>query len=572
MGPEPPSFSERFTWDIDTTLTIGAGMRTAESDDDLIFLGNDPDNRSRGSTDPFYSSADDGNLNYEQFDFYSANIKAIVEVDLNYDIGNEYYKNIGAFVRIAGFFDVMGNCAHCTHRTDLSSDARHRSSVVDAGVIGAQFLFLDAYLDNRFQAIGRDFGLRFGNQVLSWGESLFFQGGINTTNSFDVAKIRVPGSELREALMPAPMVRISADIIDNLSLEAYYQFHWFRTHLDPAGSFFSTNDFLGRGADQIYGGNDKGSGCFDPNPWVGCVPFPPLDRLFDNSPSNQGQWGVALHYYLNAITTEFGAFYIRYHNKTPSSGFVAQCFSPVSCFGATFPIGYFRDYAEKIDLYGFSFATEIFSAAVSGEFSYRTNDQANIRAVAPAVAEAREAGFLGQGTARGFVREDRLQAQMSVIALWSQSTRWGVGRVIEFIGADDVSLTTEVAVTHYPDLDKQCTLSRTTDCTPYAGNGPLDARVDDIAAGFQTLLRFTYANPFGVPITLNPSISFLYDFHGSSPNAFFVENRKAVTLTLEGDYLRVWGAKVSYSNFFGAGDLNPSSDRDFLAMSLSYSF
>ena len=46
----------------------------------------------------------------------------------------------------------------------------------------------------------------------------------------------------------------------------------------------------------------------------------------------------------------------------------------------------------------------------------------------------------------------------------------------------------------------------------------------------------------------------------------------AVTVGLEVDYLRVWGGKITYANFFGAKDKNLGKDRDFVSVSLSYSF
>jgi len=42
--------------------------------------------------------------------------------------------------------------------------------------------------------------VRLGRQVISWGESTFIPNGINVINPIDVARLRTPGSELREAL------------------------------------------------------------------------------------------------------------------------------------------------------------------------------------------------------------------------------------------------------------------------------------------------------------------------------------------------------------------------------------
>ena len=42
--------------------------------------------------------------------------------------------------------------------------------------------------------------IRFGKQVLSWGESLFIQGGNSVINPIDVSAIRAPGAELKKLL------------------------------------------------------------------------------------------------------------------------------------------------------------------------------------------------------------------------------------------------------------------------------------------------------------------------------------------------------------------------------------
>ena len=56
--------------------------------------------------------------------------------------------------------------------------------------------------------------LRLGRQVLSWGESTFIQGGLNTINHFDVSALRVPGSELKEAFLPQEMAVFNLQFSD----------------------------------------------------------------------------------------------------------------------------------------------------------------------------------------------------------------------------------------------------------------------------------------------------------------------------------------------------------------------
>ena len=84
--------------------------------------------------------------------------------------------------------------------------------------------------------------------MLNWGESTFIPNGINAINPFDVSKLRLPGSELREALLPVSMVSASASPTANLSVEAFYQLDWEETKIDPVGSYFSSTDYAGPGA------------------------------------------------------------------------------------------------------------------------------------------------------------------------------------------------------------------------------------------------------------------------------------------------------------------------------------
>ena len=56
---------------------------------------------------------------------------------------------------------------------------------------------LDAFGFWRFDLGRLPSELRLGQQVVSWGESTFIQGGLNQVNHFDVSALRVPGAELK---------------------------------------------------------------------------------------------------------------------------------------------------------------------------------------------------------------------------------------------------------------------------------------------------------------------------------------------------------------------------------------
>ena len=114
--------------------------------------------------------------------------------------------------------------------------------------MGQNVEVLDAYATAAFDAGGMPVDLRLGRHVLNWGESTFIPNGINAINHFDVSKLRLPGSELREALLPVGLASVAVAPTDTLSVEGFYQFEWKETEIDPVGSYFSSTDYVGPGA------------------------------------------------------------------------------------------------------------------------------------------------------------------------------------------------------------------------------------------------------------------------------------------------------------------------------------
>ena len=124
----------------------------------------------------------------------------------------------------------------------MSDDAKER--------VGRNVELLDAYVTGTFDAGESIVDARFGKQVLNWGESTFIPNGINAINHFDVSKLRLPGSELREALLPVALASVAVAPTDTLSVEGFYQLDWQETEIDPVGSYYSTSDYVGPGATE----------------------------------------------------------------------------------------------------------------------------------------------------------------------------------------------------------------------------------------------------------------------------------------------------------------------------------
>lgn len=280
---------------LDTTLSYGIGWRL-ENPDNAIF-GND--STSNGIGTAYSQNFDDGNLNYDKGDPINNTAKVTSELALQ-------YKNFGLFVRGTAFYDFENNDGDRA-RTELRDEA--------LDMVGTDAELLDAYVSWDFNIAEMPGQIRVGDQVLSWGESTFIQNGINVINPFDVSKLRVAGAELKEGLVPVGMVSASISPTENITFEGFYQYNWEEVKIDPPGSYWSTNDFVGEGGDKVM----LGWGAVDDQ---GNLPaedtFMAVPRAADVYADDDGQYGVAMRVYAPGLNdTEFGFYYMNYHSRLP---------------------------------------------------------------------------------------------------------------------------------------------------------------------------------------------------------------------------------------------------------------
>lgn len=303
---------------LDSTLSYGLSWRMADQDKRLIGIAN-------GGT-AYSLNGDDGNLNYDKGSLISNAVKVTSDLALTYE-------NFGLFLRGSAFYDFE-NYDGDRERTPLSNEA--------LDLVGRDADLLDAYLWWNFEFEGAPGQIRVGDQVLSWGESTFIQNGINVINPIDVSKLRVPGSELKEGLTPVGMISASISPTENLTFEAFYQYSWEPTEIDPPGSYWSTNDFAGASGDRVMLGfgawsdqgeswginplfnymgssNPFGVGPYNyPLPSSGDPRFNMVPRGPDIYASDDGQFGLAMRVYAPELnSTEFGFYYMNYHSRLP---------------------------------------------------------------------------------------------------------------------------------------------------------------------------------------------------------------------------------------------------------------
>ncbi|MBI2309071.1 MAG: DUF1302 domain-containing protein [Rhodocyclales bacterium] len=557
---------------FDSVLSVGAIRRM--SSPDARVIGNDNGGRiPTPSTSPSelhrkinlpgnpggyanadfnYMNFDDGNLNYKRGDIVSMVLKGTHELSLKAPDG------WSSLVRATWFEDSK---IDNTRRTELSAEGKDYAT--------GKVTLLDAWVSKEFSLGEKRAKLKLGNQVLSWGEEIFILGGVNQINALDIQKYHVPGTQVKEIFIPAPMLSMSAGLTDDSSLEAYYQFRWNGFKFDPAGTFFSTADVIGRGKRTAFYPtsicNDFGLGptpCGETtDPAVEAqriAEFTALPFAGDRKAKNSGQYGLAYRQSLPEIDSEIAFYYQRYHDKLPFLGFKAS---------AGLPTSYFWAYGEDKDLFGVSMNSKVGPVAVGAELSYRPRDSVGIDPTVPfagrhSVGAASLASPTGTAENPGFVEEKKWQFHLTGFYTFSRND--ALGWLAKSLGASDGFILAEAAVTRYPKLDR-------SGATPYfLPDYSLPTRT---SWGYVAEIALNYPNAFDSGITVTPQVDWFHDVKGTSPNTIpFVEGRKAASYSLFFNYRDKWKAGLQRVVFFGGGANNLMRDRDFLGANISYAF
>ena len=350
------------------------------------------------------------------------------------------YQNYGVFIRGTAFYDTQimdkRNDYYDANTPAQPSQSYPRDNTFTRETrhkAGRDAQILDAYVYGNWDVGDMPVSGRLGKQVFNWGEGLFYRGGVNTTNPVDAAKFRLPGAEVKEVLVPVEALSFNIGLTDNLSMEAFYQFNWKETAVDPVGTYFAETDLFADGGSTAYTQNDgfanpllatPGLGLYD-----GLVAGGDLsgtsfyDRASgtvkvasigsDLNAKDDGQFGVAFRYIAESLnSTEFGFYFVNYHAKEPQiyadlnadyagfnpdlicgaaggttcanlaaaaqGGDAAAALALQGAAGAAAidvanQVNAKREYVEDIRMYGLSFNTTVVNTSVFGDLSYRPN-------------------------------------------------------------------------------------------------------------------------------------------------------------------------------------------------------
>lgn len=471
------------------------------------------------------ANTDDGDRNFDR-GLIGSRVDLLSELDVT-------YRAIGARVSGAGWYDAVyhqtsdnnspGTANPFSVPHDEFTDATRR-------LHGGKAEILDAFVFSNAPLGAVPASLKAGRHTLLWGESLLLAtNGISYAQApLDFIKaISVPGSQAKELFMPVGQVSGQLRPTTALSLAAYYQFEWRETRIPAVGSYFSSVDILDEGGERLFTG----------------APGEALFRGRDDEGHDTGQWGLSTRYRMEAIDTDFGLYYIRFHEKLPQLYLLPEA-------GADPAIGkvgeYSLVYPEDIQLIGTSFATTVAEVSLAGEAHMRfdtplaSTPQSVLPAIVDTAADNRNHPLYAVG--------NTVHAQVSAIYVLPPWMLW-----------DSASWLGEVGWQHLAHISEN----------PDA----FDPGRRRDAWGFQTVFTPTYYQVLP-DLDINLPLTLSYTPQGKSPLAVFNGPHEGGTMSVgvSGMYRKVWNASVQFTHFYGSDEFQTLKDRDFIAFSIQRTF
>lgn len=570
-------------FEIDTGPNVTTSLESV-AEFTSVYRTSSPERIERGGQNIFANN-NDGSEYYDT-GFVSNEFKLTSELHVRTE-------QDGLFVRGTAWYDtqIMDNDPSgdrfATHNTD--SDERYPSDLRNRA--GHRARLLDAYLYTNRYAGEMPYSLRFGRQVINWGEGIYYADGINVINPVDIGRVVLPNASLKDALLPTNMISGQLGLTDAFNIEAFYGLEWKGHELIPTGAFLNNQDYFGKGSNGVL--VDLRSELGDLAELVpglngenGIVAGARYGREHDAR--DDGQFGVAMRYLAEDWNnTEFSLYYLNYHSKVPflriqkgrsfacSTGQAGQ-FSGLCGLGLDSTVDglalldstyYDFVYPEDIRLFGLSVSGTVGDTSLAGELTYRPNAPLEPSMIYELETLAGSAlggggasggsidlGEFGDGSANDPRRSIDLYKRDELYT-GSVSAIHSFGPVI---GLDDVIVLGEAAFNHVPGSLLDSVNYEYLDSFAWGYTLNVSGLIQDVKPNFDLL----------------PGITFRQDVSGTSPslNENFIQGRKSATLELGAKYGQKLAGKLAYTSFWGARKDNALIDRDHVALNVSYSF
>jgi hypothetical protein len=527
-------------WSIrwDNTVKASTKYRLRDADPALSqsFIGGNPANG------PQALNFNGGDQNFQQKGIVSERLDLLSEFDA------VWRRDFGVRVSAAGWYDhkirgttdatdpFVGQTPVNEFPAETRRKAGRKAELLDAFVFGGW----------RFGAESK-LTARLGRHGLQYGESLFFgdNGIARAQGPIDIDKLLAsPGAQFKEIIRPVPQLSSQLQISPDLSVGGYYQFQWEEDRLPPSGTYFSSANIpWGSYQPEVVGLNATTTFLLTPGG--------------DNKPKNSGQFGVQAKWRIGE--TDLGAYFARYHDKG------GQLYGRLNFAGAPNAFGqlpgqWYYKFPEGIRTWGLSASRSIGDFNLAAEASIRQN------------MPLRSTNMLyGFPTPVGFTGEPQYAVGKTAHVNFS----WLASLGPNFLSQESSFLG---------ELAWNRVLSK------YDPAGELDSGRTRDATAIRMIFSPSYRQ--ALPgLDLSVPVGLGYTLRGnSSVTAWGAEDTGDFSIGLEGNYLGVWQAALSYTKYIGKavpfvdytgtatygrpiyGLGNALADRDFISLSIRRTF
>jgi hypothetical protein len=533
---------------------------------------------------------------------------------VNYDDGNlNYGRGLAGFAvqgrtAIAGeapatefkleavYFHDFVNADGETNFRPLGKEARERAG-------------RNAYLNNAYVGVkGNGSGLRVGNQVLHWSDSVFFAPSIAPVNPISVSRRYQPGNAARDLYVALPMVWTRVQGAQSWSLQAFYLLGFEPSEAEAAGTLLSGNDYYSPGARFLQLG--QGSPLVPDAEGSVITPATPfgskVSRGADRRPGASGQFGVRLE------TAERGpakmvlaAFAMRVHAREPivsvrtgTLGGLTRTTAP----DYTSSGSYFVEYVPEVSVVGASarLAPAVYTR-LNLEYSMRIrqplqiDDDALITAgLAPAAATAACApnpagafcaatvaalnrnpivasgGGISAGNPGSFFSTELAGYRRFKVSQYAASLAQGLPSML---GARQGLLVVEFGGLRVHGFEDGL-LDASVSIRPDASGARRIGLASRSAWGYRLMTRLDYPGALGLE-SVSPSFVWIHDVEGNAPITLgtLLERTRALIVAADLRIDRRLQARLAYRTYLDKGtNAERFSDRDFIAFSVTRQF
>ena len=485
-------------------------------------------------------NADDGNRAFDKGSMTSNRADLLSEFDAQRD-------GYGIRLSAAAWYDTVYNRSNDNTSAITANKYTVPYNQFTNGteeVAGRKAEMLDWFVFGHNDIGDKKLTYRLGQHSLIWGTTMFFgaNGIAKGMAPVDVYKLNIPGTQAKETTMPVPQLSSALQLTDDTSIEAYVQFKYRSTRLNPASSYLSTTDMLGDGAERMFIGNASGNRC-------GATTVP-ISQRFNNCYLNyagmdegnsSNNYGFALNTRSDLIDTDFGFYFTNYRDMSQ----VIQTNTTSGTYKLIVP-------TEPVRSLGMSASKVLGEANVGLEVSMRDNQPL---AVKEGVVTNVDSSYVTGRTAH---------LNLSATTLFGATSLWGGS-----------SLVGEFAANHVLDIDDV----RTRVAGRYAvGTEKVNRDKNKTAAGVRVIFTPTWYQvtpgvDLSMPINLGWSFKGASMIDTSFPFSGSPDRAGELILGLTAVYLNKWIANISYINYMGGSMVQqPVLDRDYIRFSLQTTF